>query len=88
MATVEAAAPPVIEETTAQRILRFVARAPVHVFLVVLGVMWLVPTLGLFFTSLLSPEEFTEEGWWTILTEPAKVTFENYELVFDTEAIT
>jgi alpha-glucoside transport system permease protein len=80
--------PTVAEETTAQRILRFVARAPVHIVLVVLGVMWLVPTLGLFMTALLSPQEFTENGWWTIFSEPAKMTFENYELVFDTESIT
>ena len=80
--------PVVIEETVAQRILRVLTKAPVHALLVVLGLMWLVPTLGLFLTSLLSPQEFTENGWWTIFSEPAKATFENYEQVFDTDAIT
>jgi alpha-glucoside transport system permease protein len=88
VATYEATAPVVVEETLAQRILRVVAKAPVHAILVVLGLMWLVPTLGLFLTSLLAPEEFTENGWWTVFSEPAKLTFENYEGVFDTEAIT
>ena len=90
MATAEAAghAPVVVEETAAQRILRVLAKAPVHALLVVIGIMWLVPTLGLFLTSLLDPTEFSENGWWTILTEPAKVTFDNYSEVFSTEAIT
>ena len=40
-------------ESTGQRILRFLGKAPVHVVLVIVGLIWLVPTLGLFFTSLL-----------------------------------
>jgi alpha-glucoside transport system permease protein len=76
------------EETAAQRVLRVIAKAPVHVFLVVIGVLWLVPTLGLFFTSLLAPERFNEAGWWQILSEPSLATLDNYDQVFNTEAIT
>jgi alpha-glucoside transport system permease protein len=50
--------------------------------------MWLVPTLGLFFTSLLPQAEFTETGWWKIVSTPSLATFDNYELVKNTEAIT
>jgi len=75
-------------ETTAQRVLRIVAKAPIHIILVVIGVLWLVPTLGLFFTSLLAPERFNEEGWWQILSEPSLATLDNYDKVFNTEAIT
>ncbi len=76
------------EETTAQRILRFIARAPVHIILIAVGVFWLIPTLGLFFTSLLSPDQFTEQGWWNIISEPSLATLDNYDRVFNTEAIT
>jgi alpha-glucoside transport system permease protein len=76
------------DETAAQRILRIVTKAPVHIFLVIIGVLWLVPTLGLFFTSLLSPERFNESGWWKILSEPSLATLDNYDKVFNTEAIT
>ena len=76
------------DETTAQRILRIVAKAPVHIFLVVIGVLWLVPTLGLFFTSLLAPERFNESGWWKIFSEPSLATLDNYDKVFNTDAIT
>lgn len=76
------------DETAAQRVLRILAKAPVHIILVVIGVLWLVPTLGLFFTSLLAPERFNEEGWWQILSEPSLATLDNYDKVFNTEAIT
>ncbi len=78
---------PVVEESAASRILRGVAKAPVHLLLVVVGVMWLVPTLGLFITSLLAPEDFQERGWWQAFSEPSKLTFRNYEAVFDNDAI-
>ncbi len=76
------------DETTAQRLLRFMARAPVHIILIAIGIFWLIPTLGLFFTSVLSPDQFTEQGWWNIISEPSLATLDNYDRVFDTEAIT
>ena len=76
------------EETTAQRILRFLARAPIHIILIAVGIFWLIPTLGLFLTSLLDPTQFTEQGWWNIISEPSLATLDNYDQVFNTEAIT
>ncbi len=89
MATVaaEARRPAVIEESLAARILRVVGKAPVHVLLLVVGILWLVPTFGLFITSLLAPEDFQERGWWQIFSEPSRLTFQNYESVFDNDAI-
>ena len=39
-------------DSTAARILRFIAKAPVHLVLAALGLLWLVPTFGLFITSI------------------------------------
>ncbi len=75
------------DETTAQRVLRLLGKAPLQILLVIIGVLWLVPTLGLFFTSLLSPERFNESGWWQILSEPSLATLDNYDKVFNTDAI-
>jgi len=80
-------APPAEDERLSARILRFLGRAPVHIFLVVIGLLWLVPTLGLFLTSLLSPGDFGDKGWWQLFSEPSKVTFENYEAVFDNDTL-
>src|SRR5258706_7940409 len=39
-----------------------------------LGLAWLVPTLGLFATSLLPPQSFQDAGWWTLAAHPALAT--------------
>jgi alpha-glucoside transport system permease protein len=89
-ATAEAPArtAPVVEESVATRVLRVVSKAPVHLFLVVVGLLWLVPTIGLFVTSLLPPEVSQERGWWQVFSKPSEVTLDNYRLVFETEAFT
>jgi alpha-glucoside transport system permease protein len=89
MATAEAVEQPqVVRESTWSRISRFLARSPVHILLVVVGLIWLVPTIGLFLTSLLSAQDYLEGGWWQIFSEPSKFTFDNYSAIFDNEAIT
>ena len=42
-------------DTTAARIGRFATRLPLQILLAFIAVLWLLPTLGLFLTSLLSP---------------------------------
>jgi alpha-glucoside transport system permease protein len=72
----------------AARIGRAVAQGPLNLFLLFVGVLWLVPTIGLLLTSLLSPTEITQTGWWHILTKPSLATFDNYREIFNNEAIT
>jgi alpha-glucoside transport system permease protein len=79
---------PVVEDSTSARILRVLGKLPVHAFLIAVGLLWLIPTLGLFITSILAPEDFQEKGWWQIFSEPSKATFQNYEAVFDNETLT
>jgi alpha-glucoside transport system permease protein len=89
MATAEALErPQVRRETAASRVLRVLGKTPVHFVLVLVGLFWLVPTIGLFLTSVLSAENYLEGGWWQIFSEPSKLTFENYSAIFDNEAIT
>ena len=84
MAVVEVEAPgavPIVRdpnETASARILRIVTRTPVHIFLLLVGVLWLMPTLGLFLTSLLSPGDFATNGWWKIISKPHLATWANY----------
>jgi alpha-glucoside transport system permease protein len=82
-----AAAAPAIEipdprDTTAAKILRFVARTPLHLFLVVIGVLWLVPTVGLFITSILPASALAGEGWWQVFSKPSLATWSNYDALF------
>jgi alpha-glucoside transport system permease protein len=77
VATVAAEAP-VERETTAARILRVVAKLPVHLVLIVVGVLWLVPTFGLFITSLMTSSDYDSMGWWKVLSKPSLATWDNY----------
>jgi alpha-glucoside transport system permease protein len=72
----------------AAHILRVVGTLPVHILLVVIAVLWLMPTLGLFFTSLLLPSDIASGGWWQVFTEPSRMTLDNYAKVLDDPAIT
>ena len=90
MATAAAEArtgPVVVEESVATKILRIVGKAPVHLILVFVGILWLVPTFGLFLTSLFTPTDINQLGWWKIFTEPSLATFENYQSIYDNESI-
>jgi alpha-glucoside transport system permease protein len=82
------ARPVVVEESTAARILRVLAKAPIQVLLVVIGLFWLVPTIGLFVISLMDPADLASNGWWTVFSEPSRLTLENYRTLIDNEAIT
>jgi alpha-glucoside transport system permease protein len=70
------------------RILRIVLRGPVNIVLAVLGVLWLVPTLGLFLTSILPADAFTVKGWWQIFSKPSVATWSNYSNVIHNHSIT
>ncbi len=75
-------------EPLSSRIVRFLGRTPVYLFLAFVGVLWLVPTIGLLFISLLEPARIGRTGWWEILSTPSLATLENYGEVFANDAIT
>src|SRR5687768_12141571 len=78
---------PAPAETIPARILRVVAKAPVHLLLMVIGLLWLVPTLGLLFTSILPGSNFAVAGWWKVFSAPSMATLENYKNIFQNESI-
>ncbi|MER5494397.1 carbohydrate ABC transporter permease [Streptomyces sp. NPDC002490] len=56
--------------------------------LVVAAVFWLVPTVGLLLSSFRGPRDLADSGWWTVLTEPAQLTVENYSRLLENASIT
>jgi alpha-glucoside transport system permease protein len=85
MATYEAEAPIVIKdpsEALPAKIGRAVAKLPIHIFLLFIGVLWLMPTLGLFLESLLSPSDAETNGWWKVIAHPHLATWANYSNVW------
>jgi alpha-glucoside transport system permease protein len=75
-------------ERLGARLVRGLTRAPVQVVLILIGLVWLVPTIGLFLTSLLSPEDAGASGWWQIFSEPSLATLDNYKGIFENDTIT
>jgi len=59
------------------RLLQMTNRGFLHAALVVLGLLWLMPTLGLFVTSWRSRPDIAASGWWTALFE-FRYTVGNY----------
>ena len=78
----------VIEEPLSAKILRVLAKAPLQIVLVIIGLFWLVPTIGLFIISLMDPADLASNGWWTFLTKPSELTLDNYRAIFENESIT
>jgi alpha-glucoside transport system permease protein len=74
-------------DTVAAKLIRFALKAPVNIALLVLGVLWLVPTAGLFLTSILPAQAFTTKGWWQIFSKPSLATWSNYSHVIHNHSI-
>jgi alpha-glucoside transport system permease protein len=75
-------------EGAGSRVVRTLTRAPVQVALILIGLLWLVPMVGLFLTSLLAQEDAGENGWWRIFAEPSLATWNNYSEIFENDDIT
>lgn len=75
-------------KTLGAKILRVLNSSVVNVVLIFVALFWLVPTIGLFFTSLRSVGDNASSGWWTALTAPAQLTLENYANLLQNPTIT
>jgi alpha-glucoside transport system permease protein len=97
MTATDASAPPAdreadeqLDEVTFQepsltsRLASAAARSPLYVIMIAISIGWLLPTIGLLFLSLRSPSDNAESGWWTAITEPSQLTFQNYRDLFGT----
>ncbi|MEV6424219.1 carbohydrate ABC transporter permease [Streptomyces sp. NPDC051662] len=70
---------------------RIAARAgggAMRVFLILVGLFWLMPTIGLLISSLRDATDISASGWWQVFTAPAQLTTENYSRLFDNDVIT
>jgi alpha-glucoside transport system permease protein len=78
---------PAARDSLAAKILRGVTQAPLHAILLVVGALWLVPTIGLFATSILPASALASKGWWQIFTKPSLATWSNYDALFHNQGL-
>jgi len=76
------------ERTLAQRILGVFSKGFVNVALIIVALLWVIPTLGLLVTSFRTVGDSTTSGWWTVITRPAQLTLQNYVDLLSNSAIT
>jgi len=76
------------KKTVAQKILGFFSNGVVNIVLLIVAVFWLVPTAGLFISSLRTSTDNAASGWWTIFTTPAQLTVDNYANLLSNSRIT
>ncbi len=68
----------------------FIKKAPVRVAVIVICLLWTLPTLGLFVTSFRNPLDITVSGWWEALIQPFRQgqwTLNNYGVVLGSEGM-
>ncbi|MGW3658330.1 carbohydrate ABC transporter permease [Streptomyces sp. NPDC005151] len=59
-----------------------------RVFLILVGLFWLMPTIGLLLSSLRGADDIAATGWWKVFTAPSELTFDNYSRLLDNSTIT
>ena len=63
---------------------QFMAKAPVHVAVIALAILWTLPTLGLLISSFRPPDDLISSGWWRVFLNPfefTQFTLSNYQAV-------
>ncbi|MFF7411827.1 carbohydrate ABC transporter permease [Streptomyces lydicus] len=76
MTTVQGSA--VRRRRAAARPAKRLSRTVIQLFLLVVGLIWLTPAAGLFLSSLRTEEANASSGWWTALSAPSRLSFDNY----------
>lgn len=71
-------------QTRAQRIVSFVTKTPLHIFLTLMALFWMTPTIGLLVTSFRPIEKISESGWWDVFGDPGQLTTSLYTDILDT----
>lgn len=83
-------APPIILDAaatvtrTARRARRRLTSPVASVVVIVLAVLWTVPTLGLLVTSFRPQADILVGGWWNVFTDPT-FTLDNYQTVLESQ---
>ena len=55
-------------------------RGPIHAILVIIGIIWLVPSVGLAVTSFRTRGDISASGWWTVASGNRTITPKLLEL--------
>ncbi|GAG95918.1 unnamed protein product, partial [marine sediment metagenome] len=66
------------------RIRQIFSAAPLRITIIVIALVWTIPTVGLLITSFRNPDDIQTSGWWTVFQHPfelSQYTIRNYQQV-------
>jgi ABC-type glycerol-3-phosphate transport system permease component len=69
------------------RIAALASGGVLRIALIVIALIWLVPTFGLLVESFRDPAEYANGGWWQALAHPAQLTVANYDALVSNHSI-
>jgi alpha-glucoside transport system permease protein len=70
-----------------KRVARRLGGTVAQIVVVCIALAWLLPTIGLGMASLRTTTDNSATGWWTALTQPHQLTFENYAALVNNDVI-
>jgi ABC-type glycerol-3-phosphate transport system permease component len=76
------------KRSLAARVASGAAGGVMRVFLIVIALVWLVPTFGLLVSSFRDPTDIAASGWWKVFSTPGQLTANSYETLLKNSAIT
>ncbi|GAA0422116.1 carbohydrate ABC transporter permease [Streptomyces luteireticuli] len=59
----------------------------VRLFLVTVGLFWLMPTVGLLLSSLRDRSDIASSGWWQVFAHPGQLTGSSYDTLFHNDKV-
>ncbi|WP_299528056.1 carbohydrate ABC transporter permease [uncultured Streptomyces sp.] len=83
-----ATAPAKARPALAARIAARAGGGVMRVFLLLVALFWLMPTIGLLISSLRGPQDIAASGWWQVFTAPSELTLDNYQRILSNPVIT
>lgn len=73
--------------TPRERLMRAANSSTLTFIVVLIAIVWLVPTFGILVTSFRTPQDIQSTGWWTALLPPWHFTVANYQQVLEAQGL-
>ncbi len=70
-----------VNKSLGTKIIRRITGSPLHFILVLICLLWMLPSVGLFVSSFRPRHLIQSSGWWHAFKLPITLTLENYEKV-------